>query len=61
MVCIACVCEPTGAILSIPITAVMRIVLSHTRHPYAVVIIRLLSGRLGGTSSSRRRYGVLCT
>lgn len=35
-----------GAILSIPVTAVIRIVLSHIDHPYARVIIRLLEGVL---------------
>lgn len=34
-----------GAILSIPVTAVLRIVLSHVNHPYAKVIIRLLEGK----------------
>ena len=33
-----------GAILSIPVTAVLRIVLSHINHPYARVIIGLLEG-----------------
>jgi hypothetical protein len=33
-----------GAILSIPVTAIIRIVLSHTNHPYAHVVIRLLEG-----------------
>ena len=33
-----------GAILSIPVTAVIRIVLSHINHPYAHIVIRLLEG-----------------
>ena len=33
-----------GAILSIPVTAVIRIVLSHSNHPYARIVIRLLEG-----------------
>ena len=35
-----------GAILSIPVTAVIRIVLSHINHPYAKVVIRLLEGEV---------------
>jgi hypothetical protein len=35
-----------GAILSIPVTAVIRIVLSHSNHPYARITIRLLEGAL---------------
>ncbi len=34
-----------GAILSIPVTAVLRIVLSHIDHPYARVLIGLLEGK----------------
>ncbi len=33
-----------GAILSIPVTAVIRIILSHSDHAYARVVIRLLEG-----------------
>lgn len=36
-----------GAILSIPVTAVLRIALSHINHPYARVMIRLLEGHIG--------------
>lgn len=36
-----------GAILSIPVTAVIRIVLSHSNHPYARIVIRLLEGHIG--------------
>lgn len=38
-----------GAILSVPITAVMRIVLSHIKHPYAEVVLSLLEGKLPGS------------
>jgi AI-2 transport protein TqsA len=40
-----------GAILSVPITAVMRIVLSNIRHPYAYVILCLLEGKLPGSAA----------
>lgn len=36
----------TGAILSIPLVASMRIVLTHIRHPYSLAVIRLLEGNL---------------
>jgi AI-2 transport protein TqsA len=35
-----------GAILSVPITAVLRIIFSHVRHPYAASVLNLLEGRL---------------
>mmetsp|Transcript_9309 Transcript_9309/g.15147 ORF Transcript_9309/g.15147 Transcript_9309/m.15147 type:complete len:507 (+) Transcript_9309:522-2042(+) len=38
-----------GAILSVPITAVLRIVVSHIKHPYARVILCLLEGKLPGS------------
>ena len=38
-----------GAILSVPITAVARIIVSHSRHPYARVCLRLLEGKLPGS------------
>lgn len=47
-----------GAILSIPVTAVLRIVLSHFNHPYAQVIIRLLEGHLGGLEELELVTGV---
>jgi len=40
-----------GAILSVPITAVMRIVLSHINHPYAFVVLSLLEGKVPGSRS----------
>ena len=36
-----------GAILSVPITAVIRIVLSHISHPYARIIMAVFEGRVG--------------
>lgn len=39
-----------GAILSVPVTAAIRIVLSHLEHPYARIILAVLEGRLGDTS-----------
>lgn len=38
-----------GAILSVPITAVMRIILLHIKHPYAQVILLLLEGKMPGS------------
>ena len=35
-----------GAILSVPIMAVLRIIVSHIRHPYASTIMQLLEGKL---------------
>uniref|UniRef100_A0A7S3PMN6 AI-2E family transporter n=1 Tax=Aplanochytrium stocchinoi TaxID=215587 RepID=A0A7S3PMN6_9STRA len=39
-----------GAILAVPIMAVIRIVVSNIKHPYALVILRLLEGKLPGTA-----------
>jgi AI-2 transport protein TqsA len=36
-----------GAILSVPITAVIRIIFSHMQHPYAVVLLQILEGKIG--------------
>lgn len=35
-----------GAILSVPITAVFRIILTHVKHPYAKVILAMLEGHM---------------
>ena len=35
-----------GAILSVPITAVLRIILNHVNHPYATILLNMLEGRL---------------
>jgi AI-2 transport protein TqsA len=42
-----------GALLSVPITAVMRIVVSNIAHPYALFAKNLFEGRLPGTPSRR--------
>mmetsp|Transcript_16407 Transcript_16407/g.19927 ORF Transcript_16407/g.19927 Transcript_16407/m.19927 type:complete len:565 (+) Transcript_16407:159-1853(+) len=39
-----------GAILAVPIMAVIRIIVSNIKHPYALVILRLLEGKLPGTA-----------
>lgn len=39
-----------GAILSVPITAVGRIIVSNISHPYANVILRILEGKLPGSA-----------
>eukprot|EP00457_Paulinella_chromatophora_P007353 gb/GEZN01007376.1/.p1 GENE.gb/GEZN01007376.1/~~gb/GEZN01007376.1/.p1 ORF type:complete len:462 (+),score=53.23 gb/GEZN01007376.1/:39-1424(+) len=41
-----------GALLSVPITASFRILLSHISHPYAQFVLALLSGRLGMKSTT---------
>jgi len=40
-----------GAILSVPITAVLRIILSNINHPYATVVLCILEGKLPGSSA----------
>lgn len=35
-----------GAILSVPITAVTRIILGHVKHRYAIVLLFLLEGKV---------------
>jgi len=36
----------SGAILCVPIMAVLRIIISHSRHPYAMAVINLMEGNL---------------
>ena len=40
-----------GAILSVPIMAVLRIIVSHIRHPYAHTMLLLLEGKLPGSDN----------
>jgi predicted PurR-regulated permease PerM len=47
-----------GAILSVPITAVLRIVLTNSAHPYAISAANAMNGKFGvqmSTSSAPRR------
>lgn len=41
----------SGAILSVPMTAVFRIVVSHLNHPFAVSMAMLCEGNLTGAVS----------
>lgn len=41
-----------GAILAVPITAVIRIIVSNMNHPYAVFILNLLEGKMPGAIES---------
>ena len=43
----------TGAILAVPIVAVLRIVVSHNHHPYARVVLATLTGLPGSSHSLR--------
>mmetsp|Transcript_38294 Transcript_38294/g.70661 ORF Transcript_38294/g.70661 Transcript_38294/m.70661 type:complete len:122 (-) Transcript_38294:16-381(-) len=46
-----------GAILSTPLTSVVRLLLMEFEHPYAVVAVGLLEGQWGPSSERKRALG----
>lgn len=45
-----------GAILSVPLTAVLHIILTYLDHPYAEAIVALLEGKFSSSKDKDKRY-----